>query len=311
MIIQPPAVLLQGAPGAGKTDSGATLLQAGLEVFVICTEADGIASFLDSCARRRIPIDKLHWTNVLPAAAGFSALEDMINTIGSQSYEQITAIKSGVGKSETRKPAMAFLNALRSFNCERTGQNFGSYTDWDDTCALVVDSLSGISLMSMALTIGYKPAAHQGEWGVAMNFIEQLLLKISSDRKCFFVLTSHVEREMNEVAGSIQVMCSTLGKKLAPKIPRFFSEHVWAKRTLNQNNQAKFFWSTVDSTADLKSRSLAISPDLEPSFMPVVAAYKRRKELAGVTVATPAVAPGAIVPIKGPIPVAPLRPATS
>jgi hypothetical protein len=216
----------------------------------------------------------------------------MIRTVATSSFEQIQLIKSGVGKDLTRKPAMALLEALKDFPCERTGQKFGDVASWDPERALCVDSLSGLSLMSMALAIGYKPAAHQGEWGVAMNFLEQLLLKLTSDRKCFFVLTAHVEKEANEITGVAQIMASTLGRKLAPKIPRFFSEVVYAKRTLT-NGKASFLWSTIDEKADLKNRALPVSAAIEPNFEPIVAAYRRRVEMAASAPLPPTAVPSA------------------
>lgn len=309
MILQPAATLVEGAPGSGKTDVTATYIEAGIETFVIMTEPGGVESLLDSCERRKLPIDKLHYTSVLPAAAGWSALTDMINVIGTTGFDDIAKIKSGVGKAETRKPAMKFLEALKDFKCERDGKSYGDMSTWDHSRAMVWDSLSGISIMSMALTIGYKPSAHQGEWGVAMNFIEQLLLKGTSDRKCFFTLTAHVEKELNEITGGTQVMASTLGRKLAPKIPRFFSEVVYAKRKMVEG-KPKFTWATVDTNADLKNRSLPISDDLIPSYVPIVQAFRRRLNLAGATSPVPPAATPAKETTASAVrpPIAPMRP---
>lgn len=279
MNLQPPSVLLMGAPGAGKTDSLATLIEAGLEVFVIMTEPGGVESLLDSCTRRKLPIDKLHWTSVLPATGNWSALESMVTEISNKGYEDLQKIKSGVGKSETRAPAMKLLKALANFEDERTSTAFGDMSKWGNDRVLVLDSLSGLSLIAMACTIGFKPSAHQGEWGVAMNFVEQILLKLSSDRNCFFVLTAHVEKEGDEITGTSKIMASTLGRKLSPKIPRFFSEVVYAKRTI-ANNIPSFLWSTVDPMADLKNRSLPMSSTLPPTFLPIVNAYRARAKLA-------------------------------
>ena len=74
MNLQPPSALVIGQPGAGKTDALATLILAGLETFVISTEPDGIGSLLDSCARRGVSVDKLHWASCLPATPGWMAL---------------------------------------------------------------------------------------------------------------------------------------------------------------------------------------------------------------------------------------------
>lgn len=272
IVLQPPSILLEGASGSGKTSSIVTLLTAGLEVFVIGTEPGFVDSLLDRAAALHTPLDKLHWMSVLPATEGWEALDEMTRVIGTLDFEGVSKLK-GVGKDKTRVPAMKFLNALKDFVDERTGQSFGSFTLWDDTCALVIDSLSGLSIISWYLTVGNKPTAAPGEWNIAMNYIEALLMKINSDRSCYFVLTAHVEKEMDEILGVNKIMTSTLGRKLAPKIPRFFSEVVYATRTSTAPN---FRWSTIDANADLKNRVLPVSNLLLPDFKPVVEGHKKR-----------------------------------
>jgi hypothetical protein len=273
--LQPPSVICMGAPGSGKTYALASLIKAGLQTFVISTEPDGVGSLLDACRETGADINRLHWASCLPAVPGWSALNDMVNTIGTQSFEQIQNIKTGVGKTQTREPATKLLRLLANFVCERTNENFGDVTKFNDTQALVLDSLSGFSMIAWMLALGYKPAAHQGEWGVSMNFVEQMLLKLTADRKCFFVMTAHIEREVNELTGVNQIMVSSLGRKLPPKIPKYFSEVVLATRTL-KNKSAAFTWATVDDKADLKNRSLPIATDLIPDYGPIVAAYHKR-----------------------------------
>ena len=76
-------------------------------------------------------------------------------------------------------------------------------------------------------------------------------------------------------------MVSTLGRKLAPKIPRYFGEVIYATRTVNKEQKYEFNWSTVDNTIDLKNRALPVSSRLRPDFGQVVDAYKRRLTEAG------------------------------
>lgn len=265
-----------GPPGAGKTDVLTTYIEAEIELFVLITEPGGAESLLDACARRKLDISKLHWTTVQPAAEGLTALDDMVKTVANNSFEDIQKIKSGVGKDKTREPAMKLLKSLKNFVCERDGKDYGSYFDWSADRAFALDSMSGCALIAMALTIGYKPAAHQGEWGVAMNFLEQLMLNITSNRRCFLTVTAHVEKELNQITGVQQIMASTLGAKLSPKLPRFFSEVVLAKRTLDEKRSFRFTWSTVEANADLKNRALEAKSEINPSFVPIVNVYKQR-----------------------------------
>ena len=279
MILQPPATLLVGPSGSGKTSAIATQLLAGLEVFVVMTEPGGVESLLDSVTRLGAKVDRLHWTTCLPAAAGWSGIEEMITKINTMDQKGLADVRD-MGKSGFRDAAMRFLNAFRSFKCERTGIEFGDFTLWDDTRAMNVDSLTGWSAMAWGTTVGFKPTANPGEWGIAQNFIEKFLLKINNDRKCFFTLTAHLEKEMDDMTGVKRLMVSTLGAKLAPKIPAFFSEVVRTYREVDPKGNAAFRWSTLASDQDLKNRALPISSNLQPSFVQIVDAYKRRKTLA-------------------------------
>jgi len=272
MFIQPPAVLLMGDSGSGKTSALTTFLEAGIETFVLCTEPGGPESLVDWASRRKYPLEKLHWATALPATQGWQGLSDLINEISTKDFETISKNKSGIGKGETRPAAFKMLQNIQNFTCERTGQQYGDVTTWDDSRAFCLDSLSGLSVLAWALTVGHKPTAHMGEWNIAMNFISDFIMKLTTDRKCYFVLTAHVEKEMNELTGVNQIMVSTLGKKLAPKIPRFFSEVIYARRS------PQFLWSNNDPSIALKNRGLPISDKLAPSFVPLVQAYRERKK---------------------------------
>lgn len=276
-MLQPPAVLLMGAAGSGKTSALTTFLPAGIETFVLCTEPGGSESLVDWTMRKGYDMSRLHWAHAFPASAGWKGIENLINEISLKDYESLAKIKSGIGKSDTRPAAMKMLNLLKDFRCERTGQSYGDVTTWGPDRAFCFDSLSGLSDIAWALTVGHKPTAHQGEWNIAMNFVSDLLRQIISDRHCYFVLTAHIEKELNELTGANQIMVSTLGRKLAPRIPKFFSEVVYVQKRPGPS----FTWSTIDATVDLKNRALPISDNLKPDFAQVVDAYLARVKAVG------------------------------
>lgn len=305
-MLQPPGVLQIGPAGSGKTSAIATQLLAGLEVFVIITEPDGASSLIDAAERLKAPIDRLHWTTCLPASAGWKGLEDMVGKISSMDQKGLADVKD-MGKADFRDAAMRFLGMLKDFYCQRTGQNYGSFTQWDDTRSLNIDSLTGWSHIGWGTTVGYKPTANPGEWGIAQNFIANLLLKIQNDRQCFFSLTAHPEKEMDEMIGVKKIMVSTIGAKLAPKVPTFFSEVVQSKRFTDTTGRVQFLWSNSEIGMDLKNRSLPISSTLSPDFRPIVEAYRRKKALVGAQPQTPQgqAAPPPTAPV---LPAAPLTP---
>jgi hypothetical protein len=98
-----------------------------------------------------------------------------------------------------------------------------------------------------------------------MGNLERFISKCCADLKCSFVLIAHTEREYDEITGGSKLMVSTLGRRLAPKIPRFFDEVVLCRR-----ERDKFFWTSVDNTADLKVRRLPFSDSIPPDFKPLL-----------------------------------------
>jgi hypothetical protein len=256
-------VLLLGASGSGKTHSIRTLVEAGLEVFVLFTEP-GMEVLAD------IPASKLHWHYIPPASPDWAAMIDSANKINLLSLKALSDM-SDINKGKY-KEFLDVLQCLSNFKDDRTGQFFGAVDDWDGRRVLVVDSLSGLSIMAMNLIAGSKPVKNIADWGVSVDNLERLTTKLCVDTRCHFVLTAHLERETDEVTGGTTLMASTLGRKLAPKLPRFFSDVIHVKRS----PEGGFVWSTVTSGVDTKTRSLPLSDKLAPTFAPIIAKWRER-----------------------------------
>jgi AAA domain len=267
--IPTPSVLLLGAPGTGKTDVLIDLINHGLELFVISTEPNGVDTLLDSVHRRKADIKKLHWKQIQPFTGDF---EDMLKTADKTGTMQFEGITKMVGTKPKRSQFYELLLTLTDFQCDRTGECFGPVDKFSPNRAVAMDSLSGLNLLSMTHVTGDKPVAHIGEWGLAMGQIENLINRLCGSLKCTFVLIGHLEREADEqTGGATKLMASTLGRRLAPKLPRFFSEVVMAYRA-----EGKWYWATDYINVDLKHRALPLGSKLEPSFLPIVQAYHRR-----------------------------------
>lgn len=257
-----PKVLLLGGSGSGKTYSIRTLIQAGITPFCVFTEP-GQEVLGD------VPADKLHWTYIPPASQSWDAMLDAAQKVNTYSFESLTKMTDSNRKKYNQYEAV--LQAFHNFTCERTGEQFGDVSTWPTSRALVVDSLSGLSIMAMNLMVGGKPVRDQKDWGVAQNLIEFLMQKLCMDVPCTMVMIAHPEREIDEIAGGMKIMTSTLGKKLAPKIPRFFSDVV-----MTQREGKVFTWSTAATGADLKARNLPIADGLPPSFVPLIETWKKQ-----------------------------------
>lgn len=267
-----PAVLLMGEPGTGKTRSLITLMQCGLELFVLGTETRFRETLLDTITAMGLDRSKLHTKLISPARPSFATMASQAKLVNSMSYESLSEIKLMTGR-EQYSQFVELLNALSDFKDDETGRSWGAVDAWtpDLNRAFCFDSLSGLNIMAKDNMTGGKPTAHQGEWGVAMDQEERLINKFTSDVKVPFVLTAHVEPEVNPITGGTNVQVGALGRKLAPKIPRFFSEVILTHRKGND-----YLWSTNQQNYILKKRVLPLSDDIKPDFKPLIDAWRAR-----------------------------------
>jgi hypothetical protein len=255
--------LLLGATGTGKTYCLRTLADAGLEVFIISTEP-GISSTLGDTDP-----SKVHWHYIAPATASWADMLASAERINQLSFEALAKLPD-INKRKYHE-FLDVLTICNDFVDDRTGVHYGDVSTWDPNRALVLDSLSGLNVMAMNLVVGSKPVKSMADWGVAMDNLERFITKLTTDTRCFFILTAHIERETDEMTGGQQLMASTLGRKLAPRLPRFFDDVVHCKREGN-----KFTWATDTINIDLKARNLPLSGSLTPSFTQILTAWRSK-----------------------------------
>lgn len=255
--------LLLGATGTGKTYCLRTLADAGLEVFIISTEP-GIASTLGDTDP-----EKIHWHYIAPATASWADLQSSAEKINKLSIKALSDM-ADINKTKYTE-FIQVLQTCNNFHDDRTGKDYGDVSSWGPSRVLVIDSLSGLNVMAMNLVVGSKPVRSMADWGIAIDNLERFITKLTVDTKCFFVLTAHLERETDEMTGGTQLMASTLGRKLAPKIPRFFDDVVHCKR-----DGDKFIWSTDTMNVDLKARNLPIVGSLPPTFTQLISAWRKK-----------------------------------
>lgn len=260
-------ILLLGDTGTGKTHVLRTLLDAGVQPFVLFTEP-GMETLSDT-GKNADGSCRIHWRYIAPSTPDWSKMIDSAQKINSMNIEQLSKL-SDINKREYHE-FIDVLKALENFTCDKCGQQFGPVDSWTTKRALVVDSLSGLNVMAMNLVVGSKPMKSMADWGIALDNLERIITKLCTDTSCFFVLTAHMEREVDEVTGGTQLMASTLGRKLAPRLPRFFSDVIHCRR-----EATKFVWSTSTINAALKARNLPLADNQPPTFKALVDTWKSR-----------------------------------
>lgn len=256
-------VLLMGEAGSGKTYALRTLVEAGLETLVMFLEP-GMETIAD------IPCSAgLHWHYIPPADTPWEVLEKAAMQVNTLSYESLTKIQDGNRRSFTG--LIEFFAACRDFKCDRCGKAFGPIDKLDPAKqAFALDSLSGLSMLAMNLVAGTKPVKSQSDWQIAQNQVFDIIVKLTSGVPATVVVTSHIEKEVDELTGIQTTMASTLGRKLAPRLPQRFSEVILTKR-----EGTRFSWSTAAYGVALKTRLLPIAEGLKPSFVELISMHQK------------------------------------
>ena len=226
-------MLLVGDSGSGKTGSLASLANAGYNLRILDFDngLDILQSYLTPEGISRV---------------SFQALQDKIipGTLG--------PVVAG---------STAFQGAMRALNSWDT---FGNATTWGADTILVMDSLTFFSDAALTFVLQMNGRLNQHpqiqDYGEAMDLIENLISFCSSDAlKCHFIANTHISY-IGEKAYPM-----ALGKKLPPKIPRYFNTVVRAK-TVGVGQSLRRVIATV-SDPDIELKTTA--PNKIPPELPL------------------------------------------
>lgn len=263
--IPAPSIMLLGESGAGKTYCLRTLLDCGITPFILFTDP-GMSVLGDIAGP---PNDcKVHWVYIPPFNPTWDTLIDAAKKINTLSHESLTKMPD-MNKSKYGQ-FIDVYRTLSNFKCNRCQQEFGPVDSWPKDRAIIIDNLSGLSKLSMDMTVGGKPVRSQANWGVAMDNLENFVLKFSTGIPCWAIMIAHLEYEVDEVSGTTRLMASTLGRKLSPKLPRTFDEVIEVVRV-----GSDFSWRSASGKVATKARYLPLSEKLEPNFKTIFEAWQR------------------------------------
>lgn len=273
-----PKIILEGPAGSGKTRALGTLVDWAdrqtppRDVFVIFTE-NGLETLLGYWRDRGLPIPtNLHWHVVKTPALPLSALIDGAKKAGLMNYESLT--KSVDPDRAKNNPWEKFLITFTDFPDDRTGKKFGNVGEWDNTKILANDSLSETSNACFRMQVGNKPVASQPDYQVAQQNLINWLRFMAQSLECTFVLTAHVQRQANEVTGTVQLMTKAIGKALGDEIPQLFSETIYTVR-----DGTNWYWDTAAFGVDTKTRYLPIQSKIKPDFAQIMDKWLERSKV--------------------------------
>lgn len=261
-------VLLMGPTGTGKTHSIGTLVDTGLTVVFLAFEA-GVESLRGYWTDRGKPVPmNLKICTVRTAQASWLEMAASVKQVNQLSYEALKKTSD-----PNRSKYDQFESFLRNFHDVTTddGEKLGSVDSWGTNMALAIDGLTGVGVAAMATMVGGKFDKDQKDWGIAQNMVENTLRRLCDACVCHVIVLAHVEREPDPLGGTSKITVSTLGAKLAPKIPPMFSDVAMTVRVGKE-----FYWDTENPLADLKVRNLPIEKKIPPDFGQIIRKWESR-----------------------------------
>lgn len=260
--------MLEGDSGSGKTHAITTMIEAGITPFIIFTEP-GVSTISRWLSEHPdINPEKIHWAYVSMSSQSWADMESMAKNINTLDVKGLSNIRDA--KKSKYDQFLKVYQLCHNFVDDRTGESFGDISTWGPDRCVFMDSLSGLAIMSMNLTVGAKPMKAVADWGIAMDNLERLVTKLCTDLKCHMVLSAHLAMEKDEVSGGITLMAQSLGNKLSPKLPRYFDDVI-----LCEKKGKDFTWSTAGRNVITKNRWAELGDNLPPSFVPLIENWKK------------------------------------
>lgn len=270
-----PKILLEGPSGTGKTYALGTLTDwaaaRNIPVRVLFVE-NGLEALQGYWVDRgkEIPAN-LAWHTMAIKPLDLKSLMSAAEDVGKLSYEMLT--KKVDANRAGNNAFHRILAACADFPDDRTGTKLGAVDSWDSQTIFAIDSLSEVSNAAMKMVIGSKPTAAPPDYGVAQNNLMNFLRLLTQGCRCTFAMTAHVDRDKDEVSGTVKVMTKSIGKALYGDIPPLFSDVI-----LTVRDGDKFFWDTAAYGVDTKTRSLGYRSKIEPNFSLILDKWEARNK---------------------------------
>ena len=260
-----PNVLLYGDSGTGKTTAILSLIECGITPFVQITESNA----LPVVNQAKCP--DLHYQHIKTGASSWGSFRDSLKQVNLLSNDALQKM-AGIDKQKYNQ-ILDMVGALSNFKCDRCGEEFGDVSEFDDTKAVVVDSLSGLNSLALGNAVGGKPILTQPDWGVCMRSELMLIQMLTQIPQAMFVLIAHVAMERDEVSGRILRMPKALGTKNAPELPQLFTDVIRSMR-----EGTKFTWSTIEADSVARAAHIPLAAGQTPTFHAMMKKWREVKE---------------------------------
>jgi hypothetical protein len=264
--------LLYGDSGDGKTHVLRTLLKHGITPLVQATEPGMRA--LAPCDNAACPVCKdtrtappIPWSYVPPTAGDIKSLITQAEWISKYDQKYLCNVVDNT-RSQHYNQFSLILKNIENF-VDSTGKSWGPVPSWNTDRAYVLDGLTETGAMAMDLFCGKRPLYDKPDYQIAQKAVLNFIKLLTCQIRCPVIVVAHLDSG-EDVMGRPKGTVLTIGRKLAPDLPRLFDDMPFAYREGD-----KFFWSTAKFGMASKGRNLPIKDAQAPDFGTIVESWKR------------------------------------
>lgn len=270
-----PKICLMGLGGTGKTYALGTLCDwaaaNGFEVAILFTE-NSLETLLGYYRDHGRPVPAcVFWHQQTTKPISLKSLLNAADMVGKLSYEAL-AKSIDTNRGGESNAFWKILQSCTNFKDDRTGKELGPVDSFPDSRIFVMDSLTETSNAAFKMQVGARPMASPGDYGIAQSNLMNFLRLLTQGINAPFVMTAHVDREVDAVTQSAKIMIKAIGKALATEIPTLFSDVIYTTREAD-----KFYWDTAAYGVDCKTRSLGYRSKITPDFAQIMEVWLKRK----------------------------------
>ena len=243
-------MLLIGDSGGGKTGALASLAGAGFNLRILDVD-NGLDVLNNLLNDPKSPYPKDSAERVK-----FETVTDKMK-------------KSGTGVLAPEKATVwpRTIGLLTNWVDSGTGEVLGPISSWGSQDILVIDSLTMLSDAALNFILGMNgrlgQRAQLQDWGAAQDLVEGLLQMLYDDGvKCNVIVCAHVTYIGGEDGGAQRGYPNTLGKKLPPKVGRYFNSMLAVKSSGQGTNLKRKILTNTTGAIDLKNTApLRVLPE--------------------------------------------------
>jgi hypothetical protein len=178
-----------------------------------------------------------------------------------------------MGKAEPEGTAFDKFNKTLADWKEDDGTSLGNIYSWGINDVIILDSFSFLAnivqnnVLKFAGRAGGKPQIQ--DIGAIQDALENVLETLYNPAvKCNVIVTAHLTRQADDLSGGLQkLMIATIGKKLGPKIPRYFNNMLLCEQKSENKIIKPRLLTQATFDVDLKTeRPSAMQPVMEPDL---------------------------------------------